>query len=183
MTKLILVDQDGVLADFEGRFEQLWQERYPGEFFVTREQRRGWTLDMQYPEHLQGKIWDIFHEPGYFRALKPMPGAIEAMHAMVELGFDVHICTAPMKKHLTCAQEKIEWIAEHLGPAWVERTIIARDKTRVHGDILIDDRPDVHGVVTQPAWKHLLFDCHHNRHLEDRDRVHWGNWREVLGVK
>lgn len=37
------------------------------------------------------------------------------------------------------------WIEKHFGHEFLEQIILTRDKTVVSGDILIDDKPDIHG--------------------------------------
>lgn len=59
------------------------------------------------------------------------------------------------------------------------RTILANDKTFVHGDILIYDHPAIKGLRT-PSWKQFVFDRPYNRHL-DLPRMHeWRTWREAV---
>ena len=38
-----------------------------------------------------------------------------------------------------------QWIARHFGQAWVSKVILTCDKTIVHGDLLIDDKPKIKG--------------------------------------
>lgn len=56
--------------------------------------------------------------------------------------------------------------------------IVTKDKTLVHGDLLIDDKPRVTGTRS-PAWQHVLYDQPYNRHV-DAQRMTWSTWREVL---
>lgn len=37
------------------------------------------------------------------------------------------------------------WVEKHLGPQFVERIILTRDKTVVLGDLLIDDKDTIQG--------------------------------------
>ena len=72
----------------------------------------------------------------------------------------------------------MQWIKEHLGQEFAERTIITRDKTLVYGDILIDDKPEVTGIHT-PAWTHVVYDQPYNREAT-ANRLTWNNYKEVL---
>jgi len=38
------------------------------------------------------------------------------------------------------------WVEKHLGKHWLERIIIAKDKTMANGHLLIDDRPNISGI-------------------------------------
>jgi hypothetical protein len=56
-----------------------------------------------------------------------------------------------------------------LGAEFTKRVILTRDKTLVRGDVLVDDKPEIRGVVA-PNWRDVLFDetyiCHFpGRHL------------------
>lgn len=55
------------------------------------------------------------------------------------------IVTSPLKPYPNCVREKFEWIAYHKGDRWTDNLMIAKDKTIVWGDKLIDDRPDPRG--------------------------------------
>lgn len=44
----VLVDMDGVLADFEGGFLRKYRSRYPTEPFITLDERRGFWVSPQY---------------------------------------------------------------------------------------------------------------------------------------
>lgn len=40
---------------------------------------------------------------------------------------------------------QFEWIDKHLGPEWLDKIVLTKDKTMVNGHILIDDRPNIKG--------------------------------------
>lgn len=44
----VLVDMDGVLADFEGAFLKKYRARYPDEPYITLDDRRGFWVSTQY---------------------------------------------------------------------------------------------------------------------------------------
>lgn len=41
------------------------------------------------------------------------------------------------------------WVEQNLGPEFVERIILTRDKTVVMGDLLIDDKDNIQGWASQ----------------------------------
>ncbi len=67
----VLVDMDGVLADLEGAFGDIWQARYPNRPLIPPEARTTFYLTDQYPREYRGDIWRIFTARGFFRHLPP----------------------------------------------------------------------------------------------------------------
>ena len=180
MTTRILVDMDGVLSDFDGEFLKRWRERHPDKFYVPLEERTTFFVKEQYPDELKPLASEIIWEPGFFRGMMPVSGGKAALAEMEEMGFEVFICTSPLSTYRNCVLEKFEWVEQHLGPSWVHRIILTKDKTLVKADYLIDDKPEVTGVEAAPNWEHIIYDCTYNRGVNKR-RISWENWKDVLG--
>ncbi|XP_050394560.2 5'(3')-deoxyribonucleotidase, cytosolic type isoform X2 [Patella vulgata] len=183
----VLLDLDQVLADFEGHFITKFREKFPDDPFVQLDERKGFYIKDQY-EKLDGNLGDkvraVYIEKGFFLDLPEIKGAISAAREMAATdGVDVFICSSPLTEYQFCLPEKFEWVEKHLGPEWLDRIIIAKDKTVINGHILIDDRPRINGSCKSPTWKHIIFTAHHNRHIEGRQRLdNWtdGTWRDIL---
>ena len=175
----ILLDQDGVLADFERGFHDAWNasmgEKHPA---LLLDQRRSFYVRDDYPAIYRDAVEAIYTAPGFFRDLLPIPGAIDAVKALLELGHDVRICTSPLNQYRYCLPEKYEWVERHLGSDFVHRMIVTKDKTVVYGDVLVDDKPGIVGT-RPPDWRHVVFDQPYNRQTGG-PRMTWENWREVL---
>lgn len=176
---LILVDQDGVLADFEHAFLQRFQKANPNGFFIPLEDRKIFHVQEEYPENLFPAVEAIYHEPGFFANLPLIPGAKEGFFALLEMGHTVRICTSPLHIYGNCVNEKYEWVERYLGFEFTKLMILTKDKTLVKGDILIDDRPEIPGVCI-PEWEHVIFDAPYNRHIKNRRRITWGNWQSLF---
>ncbi|XP_076399827.1 5'(3')-deoxyribonucleotidase, cytosolic type isoform X2 [Peromyscus maniculatus bairdii] len=147
----VLVDMDGVLADFESGLLQGFRRRFPGDPHVPLEQRRGFLASEQYralrPD-LEEKLASVYEAPGFFLNLEPVPGAVDALREMNALqDTEVFICTSPLRKYDHCVGEKYRWVEQNLGPEFVERIILTRDKTVVMGDLLIDDKDTIQGCM------------------------------------
>lgn len=176
----VLVDMDGVLADFEQGFLNAWRARHPDKPYIPIEARRGFYILDQYPRDLQPLIKAIQYAPGFIRTLPPIPGAIEAMNAMVEAGVEVFICSTPFTHYDPCVLEKYQWVDEHLGREWIRRLILTGDKTLVQGDVLIDDRSTIAGTA-DPSWEHVIFDQPYNRDQRNKRRLRdWQDWEKVI---
>lgn len=107
--KIIFVDMDGVLADFDGSVAVHIQD--PPEMFV----------------------------PGFFRNLKVMPGAKEGVQALIDNPkLKVYIGTKHTTKTDYSPSEKVAWVREHF-PQLLKKMFIVTDKHLLKGDYLIDD--------------------------------------------
>ncbi len=179
---IILVDQDGPLADFEGEFLKRWRHQFPDEPYIPLAERKASHVRDDYPPYLIAKVQSIYCASGFFSDLSPVQGGCEALEDMVAHGHTVFICTSPISQYEHCVKEKYEWVERHLGRAWTRKVILTKDKTMVRGDILIDDWPVIEGCTT-PIWQHVLFDHPYNRHVQQKFRLlSWVHWR-ALGYR
>src|SRR4030095_958039 len=136
----ILIDMDGVIADFEADFLRLWREQHPQKTFIPLEERKGFYIRDQYPQEYKQIIQDIYHSPGFYRNLPPIDGALDAMKEIRQQYEYVFLCSSPMiPAYQNCVLEKYHWVLDKLGNDWINNIILTSDKTIVKGDILIDD--------------------------------------------
>lgn len=178
----ILVDQDGVLADFERNFTEIWKKKYPNRIHVPMEQRTTFNIKDDYPKKYQKDIESIYNSPSFISSLPPILGGIEAVLEMDKMGLEVFICTSPLSEYKNCVLEKYEWVEKHLGKEWIKKIILSKDKTVIRGDKLIDDKPEINGIMT-PSWEHIVFDQNYNKQILDKKRIiKWENWKEILEI-
>ena len=115
MKKRVFVDMDNVLVDFQS------------------------GLDLQSDEikkEYEGRLDEI---PGLFAEMKPMPGAIEAMHTLQE-HFDLYILSTAPWKNPSAWSDKVKWVTRYLDDVFHKRMVITHCKNLCKGDYLIDDR-------------------------------------------
>ncbi|MGR5347397.1 5' nucleotidase, NT5C type [Vibrio mediterranei] len=113
MLKIVYVDLDDTLCDYAGGIE------------MARK-----SSAAAYPQS----------EPGFFKSLVPLPGAIETMKRLLESEeYEPFILTAPSTLNPLCYTEKRLWVETHLGMEFVERLIISPRKDLLKGQYLIDD--------------------------------------------
>ncbi|MFH1183370.1 MAG: 5'-3'-deoxyribonucleotidase [Candidatus Moraniibacteriota bacterium] len=178
---IILVDQDGPLADLDAGFLKVWRERFPDKPYIPLEERRSFHVSKDYPEPLRHEVDEIFFERGFFLNLPLVSGAVPALKEFLDLGHEIRICTSPLRRYQNCVLEKYRWVEKHFGLEFVNRIICSRDKSLVFGDILVDDKPEVDGAIGA-SWEHIIFDKPYNRETagEKRRMCGWENWRDFF---
>lgn len=179
----LLVDQDGVLADFDGGIRNILEAKYPWIRRIPQSMRTTFHPHDNYPTEVRSIITDIVNEPGFFYNLNPIPGALEAFKLLSSLPINFFICTASVLTP-TCVAEKNAWVERYLGHEATKRLMICPDKTVVQARYLIDDKPQVTGC-TKPTWEHLIFDQTYNLSVLGR-HINWQNYawlvQEILST-
>ena len=125
MKKILYLDMDNVLVDFPSAFARVPEE----------------TLT-EYGE-------DKDEIPGIFALMDPVPGAVEAFHALAEV-FDVYILSTAPWENSSAWSDKLEWVKKHLGEKAWKRLILSHHKNLNQGDFLVDDR-DKNGAGEFPG--------------------------------
>lgn len=179
---LTLVDMDGVLADWGAAYDQGLDGYGIAAANIPRHaDQRSFDLFSGLSENEARLVREVMAYLDYY-ALKPLPGAVNAVRSMLEYGHEVMICTSPWLSNADCIPDKIDWVLDHLGSGWEDRIIITKDKTIMLGDVLIDDKPNITGHAT-PTWTQVIFDQPYNQERQDLPRLlTWDDWdNETLG--
>lgn len=113
--KRIFVDMDNVLVDFQSGLVLQSEE----------------TL-----KEYEGRVDEI---PGLFADMKPMSGAIEAMHDL-QKHFDLYILSTAPWKNSSAWSDKVLWVTRYLDDVFHKRIVITHCKNLCKGDYLIDDQ-------------------------------------------
>lgn len=178
-TDVILLDMDGVLADWERAFAQAWRAEYPHLPALTQADRYHYFVEKDFRAHHGNDYFEevdrIIHAPWFFASMLPIGGAREGVAAMQRLGLHVVVCSSPPQNAHAVA-EKFAWLERHFGDDLRKHAIMTNDKTLVKGAYLIDDRPEIDGAAL-PEWQHVVFDAPYNRHVTGRLRMNWESWR------
>jgi 5'(3')-deoxyribonucleotidase len=114
--KILYVDMDGVLVDFDSGLKQAE------------------------PDLLKIYKGQLDNIPNLFSWMVPMPGAIEAFKALAEK-YDTYILTTAPWKNETALQDKKDWLNKYFCELIKKKVIFSHHKELLIGDYLIDDRP------------------------------------------
>ena len=125
--KRVFVDMDNVLVDFESGLAQVSEE-----------------VKLEY----EGRLDEI---PGLFGLMKPMSGAIEAMHEL-QKHFDLFILSTAPWKNPSAWSDKVSWVTKYLDDVFHKRMVITHRKDLCLGDYLIDDRGKNGTCEFSGAW-------------------------------
>ncbi len=182
MSRIVLIDMDNTLVNFDAEFARRWASRRPANDASVVHNRKHFELELNFDERSRSDAVEVMSQAGFFIAFEPMPGAIEAVQAMVNEGLSVFFCTAPLPmQYETCVAEKYAWVRKHFGDEYLSKIIITRDKTVVKGAVLIDDKPLIKGACNEPEWKHIVFTQSYNKEVVTNLRLNsWDNWRQVV---
>jgi 5'-nucleotidase len=193
--QIILIDMDGVIVDYMSHLLSVLKQRFyfqkgiDPKLLTTRYRDINCPMldDMFTCPKTRKYIEETAYTPGMFANPLPIPGAVEAVSFLSE-HFNIRFCSKPFSGYVDGDHgwsEKVTWIRKHFGKEWVDRIILTRDKTLIHGAILIDDMPEISGDNIDPPWQHLLFYQPWNREqvLKGADFIpSWGN-PEYVAIK
>lgn len=80
----------------------------------------------------------VLQAPGFWRTLAPRAAGFELLALLRDTGFRVHVLTKGPQDAPQVWADKVAWCRAHLPEVPV---IVTDDKSRVHGDVLVEDWP------------------------------------------
>jgi 5'-nucleotidase len=160
---VVLVDMDGVLADFDQEIVNRLRARHP--HIPILADRTNFYFSHDYPEHAD-VIRAMSDEEGFFDSLPMVNGALDGWQRILDGGYLPRICSSPIRTNPHSKKEKLGWLEKNFAPvfgSWVvEQAIITREKEKYPGIALIDDRPEINNAA-KAAWQHIIFDHPYNQ--------------------
>lgn len=130
LMKRLYFDMDGVLVDFQSGLAQ---------------------QDEKTLREYEGREDEI---PGVFGVMKPIDGAIEAVHRLSK-HYDCYILSTAPWRNPSAWSDKVAWVTKYLDDIFHKRIVITHCKHLCKGDYLIDDRSK-HGVTEfEGEWIHF----------------------------
>lgn len=137
---ILFIDMDGVLVDFQSGLDQI-------------------------PDDIKAQYADDgtdAHKPHYddisgiFELMKPIDGAIDAVHTLQQK-YDLYILSTAPWKNPSSWSDKVLWVQKYLGDIFYKRLILTHHKNLCYqeGAYLIDDHP-LHGAeLFGTHWLHF----------------------------
>lgn len=179
---ILLHDLDGVHVAWQRGFARSAREHQPNIDFEDLDEPAEWDMTAgKSPEAIK-TIHHVLELPGFYRNLDPIPGGLEVLNKLQELGHENFFVSSPYLSNPTCASDKYAWLEEYYGRSWAKRLILTNDKTLVDGDVLFDDKPIITGART-PTWRQVLFTQSYNiKYTNGRERINSWDLDEVLPI-
>lgn len=173
----ILVDMDDTIEHLLEAWVNCLNHRYGTT--VEWSNIREWNLRKTFP----GLTWEQIHAPlaedDFWKTVRPMNGAAEALKWMLDCGHKVYIVTASAYKTIT---PKVENVLFKYFPflKW-DNVIVTMNKQLIRGDILFDDGP--HNLENGEYFK-VLMSCPHNFNYdaEANGMTRMESWVEAKGI-
>lgn len=178
----VLIDMDGVQADFDTEVLSRVAERYPHiQPLNPEEHPRAFYAHNNFPEEHRATVYKICLEEGFTASLPVIPGAIEGWERIMDAGYTPRVCSSPLPTPHS-EIEKLQWLEKHFVPrfgAWVvETAVVTRNKYLVDGVALIDDRPPGIKNSDQASWEHVIFDRAYNRGEAAKKYIRLNGWQD-----
>ena len=120
--KILYIDMDGVLVNFQSGIDKLTEE----EKIEYKDQEK--------------------NVPHIFSKMEPIEGAIEAYKILAEK-YDTYILSTAPWNNETSLGDKVAWAKKYLGNTVYKRLILSHNKHLNEGHYLIDDRPHKNGAA------------------------------------
>lgn len=146
MRKLeVLIDLDSTVVHLDKKWYGTWNERTGDD--LHPEKVDTWDTHL-YCKNQDKAFYQILNEPGFFRDLEPIAGALDAVKHLFDQGHELYIITSSPNGGM---HDKKLWVKDHLPFIKPKHVMMVDVKHKVHGDVLIDDAP--HNIIDyRKAW-------------------------------
>ena len=173
----ILIDMDDTIENLCDVWVDYLNKRY--DTHVLTEDLTNWDMSKNFSKLSQDQIYEPLSERRFWNLVKPLPGAVENILKLKQLGHNILIVTAASPDSVRL---KLECVLFRYFPyIRYKNVIITSQKQLIMGDILIDDAPH---NLEGGKYKKILFDAPHNRLYDHKKndviRVH--NWSEIYRI-
>jgi 5'(3')-deoxyribonucleotidase len=169
----VLLDVDGVLADFTGGFRQAAQLACKRELPSST---TTWNFDdWQLTDSERKATWEIVNRPGFTEGLDLLWGSLSGVRDLASV-CEVYFVTSPIHTSPTWGYERHRWLTQQFGREQGSKVVFTSHKHLVAGDMLVDDKPS--NLESWNFGTRVLWDAPYNRESSIGFRT--SDWREVL---
>lgn len=104
---IIALDADGVLLDYGLAYAGAWQAAF-GTYPRERDPHAYWPMDRWEVDRVEGPQLDQFRrafDEEFWAGIPPVPGAVEACHALAQAGHEL-VCVTALPERFRAARER-----------------------------------------------------------------------------
>lgn len=137
----ILLDIDGLLADWMGAVTQIVEEGTGR--VLTPKDVNGWLSlsKLGFSRTEQDYIESVLASRGFCTGLEVLPGAKEGVTALAKMG-EIAYVTSIWWGSETWTYERHTWLKKHGFLAEGQKLVFTKNKELVTGDVFVDDKPE-----------------------------------------
>jgi 5'(3')-deoxyribonucleotidase len=174
-SRIILVDVDSVVADLVPAWLDIYNNQYSDS--LTKNDILEWDIHKFTKPECGKKIYNILKNPGLYKNVKPIDGALSAIKILKKSGHRIIYASSGI------FEQKAEWLKDNgflssKNSDWhfADDLIFCGDKTLIYGDWIIDDKyENCHGRQS------ILFDQPWNREYGS-NFIRATDWIHVLAI-
>lgn len=171
-----------ILVDMDDTVEHLlpaWVDRLNAEHSLDKkiEDMTEWDMTKNFPELEEELIFAPLMERGFWKNVKPIPGAPLYIGMLIQDGHDVYIVTA--SQPATVEMKLTEVLFKYFPTIDYKHVIVASNKQMIRGDVIIDDAP--FNLVGAVGYK-ILMDTPVNQSFEcnqENGIVRVSSWQQI----
>ena len=172
----ILIDVDGVVAELDSE----WLRRYNQDYkdHMTKKDWTSWGIHNLVKPECGTKIYEYLWMDDLYNNVLPIEGSLFGVQHLRSMGHRCVFVTSGIQP------AKIRWLFNQgflTSKIWQSDPDVAivNDKSLIHGDVLIDDRPkNIDDFLKNFGSDAILFDQPWNQEYHDVKRA--TSWNDVL---
>lgn len=173
----ILVDMDGVVADIDSYWLELYNRDYKDS--LKPEDLVSWDVSDCVTPSCGKKIFDYLKLPDFYLKAGVYPGSQRVVRSLMSKGHEIVFVTASPLWLERAAYEKATWLKIHFPFVPRHNLIITHRKDLVSGDILLDD--GVHNIEIFPGIRCIFSRAHNLSYNVEDPHGRVSSWDEFEG--
>jgi len=114
---VVALDLDEVLGQYLKAYSAFYNAAHGTDFTVTNfHSYKFWEVTGETKEECQKNVYD-FHDSQFFRDLEVVPGAVDGVRKLVDIGVQLHVVTS---RHAEIAEQTRQWLRQHFPGVFAE---------------------------------------------------------------
>ena len=168
----ILIDIDSTIADILTPWLKSYNNKYKDN--LKPKDIVDWNVHIFTKPECGEKIYDFIKNPKLYNRVKPIPGALEAITALRDMGLRIVFVT-----HFEpgFSYAKFDWLKRYGFMTDDNDYVETRDKNLIKGSCLIDDNID---NVTQFSELGILYSTFQNKKYNYKYRLN--SWSDIVKI-